>query len=253
MEVYINNARHRAIMCITDNVMVTLYSSAGKNPVIPPIKVNDVETLFLAESVPSAAALHFTEEVSDKLKRSHLVFESPNLGLLMRYLLEKESYTTDISFSNEVTIKVGELTDTWFFSDMQKWRDEERDDFSNAVIRSTFKTDMYELEENTFSANIWHSRVAVVCNIGILIFQKAKLKEKPELVPWDSTFTMQIRNQAEVQDDKSNLIVFGIDSEEKTFSVPKRDMLQKFAEKVNRMRTEMKTCKNPLAGYPKHM
>ena len=157
-------------MCITDNVMITLYSSAGKNPVIPPIKVNDVETLFLAESMPSAAALHFTESVEAKLRRSHLVFESPNLGLLMRYLLEKETYTTDISFSNEVTIKEGELTTTWFFNDMQKWRDEERDDFSNAVIRSTFKADMYELEENTFSSNEWHSRVAVVSNIGILVF-----------------------------------------------------------------------------------
>ena len=68
---------------------------------MPPILVNDVQALILAESMPSAAALHFSEEIEDKVKRSHLIFESPNLGLLMRYLLEKD-YSTEIDFSNEV-------------------------------------------------------------------------------------------------------------------------------------------------------
>lgn len=193
MEVYINQQRLKAILVITDNVLIMLYKSAGKNPVIPPIKVNDVETLYLAESMPSAAALHFKDDVGDKLRRSHLVFESPNLGLFMRYLLEKD-YTTDIDFCNEITIKEGELSNTWFFNDMQKWRNQERDDFSNGVLRSTFKVDMFELEENTFSSNIWHSRIAVVSNIGIVLFNKDNVKEKPEIVPFGASFTMQIQH-----------------------------------------------------------
>ena len=90
MEVYINNQRLKAILVITDHVLITLYKSRGHNPVIPPIRVNDVDSLCLAESMPSAAALQFTDEIQAKLKRSSLIFESPNLGLLMRYLLEKD-------------------------------------------------------------------------------------------------------------------------------------------------------------------
>ena len=90
MEVYINNQRLKAILVITDHVLITLYKSRGQNPVIPPIRVNDVDSLCLAESMPSAAALQFTDEIQAKLKRSSLIFESPNLGLLMRYLLEKD-------------------------------------------------------------------------------------------------------------------------------------------------------------------
>lgn len=75
----------------------------GKNPVINPIKVDEIETLFLAENVPSGAALCFTEETEARLRRSHIVLESPNMGLLMRYVLEKE-FKTEIDFSSDVTI-----------------------------------------------------------------------------------------------------------------------------------------------------
>lgn len=184
LEVYMNNQRLKAMLVITDDVLIMLYMAKGYSSVINPIRVNDVETLFLAESMPSAAALHFSDEVSVKLNRTHLVFESPNLGLLMRYLLERD-YTTDISFCNEIEVKEGNDTSTWFFNDMQKWRDQERDDFSNGVIRSISRaTNMLELEENTFSANIWHSKIAVVSNIGIVIFNKDAIKDKPEIIPW---------------------------------------------------------------------
>ena len=169
LEVYINNQRLHAILCITDNVLIMLYKGKGHNIVMPSIKVNDIQALVLAESMPSAAALHFSENIEEKVHRSHLVFESPNLGLLMRYLLEKD-YTTEIDFCNEVTIREGELSATWFFNDMQKWRNQERDDFSNGVLRSVFNCKMLEVEENTFSTNIWHERYAVISNFGIVIF-----------------------------------------------------------------------------------
>ena len=63
MEVYINNVRSKAVLVVTDHVLITFYKSKGFNPVIPPMKVNDVETLCLAESMPSGAAFHFKEEV----------------------------------------------------------------------------------------------------------------------------------------------------------------------------------------------
>ena len=135
---------------------------------------------------------------------------------------------------------------------MQIWRDQERDDFSNGVLRSTYKTYIRECEEHTFSANVWHSKIAVVSNVGILMFNKENVKEKPELIPWSDTFTLQIKNQSEVLDGKTNLIVIGIDGEEKTYSLPKHEYLKQFCDKANMMRLEVKASKNPLAGYPKN-
>ena len=87
----------------------------------------------------------------------------------MRYILEKD-YQTDIEFANEITIKVEEIRSTFYFTDMQKWRNMERDEFTNGMLRSTYKTVMHEVEEHTFSSNIWLSKIAVVSNIGVLIF-----------------------------------------------------------------------------------
>ena len=107
----------------------------------------------------------------------------------MRYLLEKD-YKTDIDFCNEITVKEGNLSSTFEFANMQKWRNMERDEFTNGVLRSTYKTIIHEVEKKTFSANIWRSKIAVVSNIGILIFNKANQKERPELIDFGDTFAM---------------------------------------------------------------
>ena len=178
MEVYINDKRQKAVLVITDHVLITLYKSAGNQPVISPVKVNDIETLCLAESMPSAAALQFKQEVEAKIGRSALIFESPNLGLLMRYLLEKD-YQTSIEFANQIDYKIGGFSETYFFSNMQELRDAERDNFTNGVLRSTYKTVIYELEQRMFKTNLWHSKIAVVSNIGIFIFTQEDIKKKP--------------------------------------------------------------------------
>ena len=51
-----------AILVITAGVLVMIYK-IGKEVVIFPTKVDDIETLLLAETVPSAAAIHFKTEI----------------------------------------------------------------------------------------------------------------------------------------------------------------------------------------------
>ena len=82
----------------------------------------------------------------------------------------------------------------------------ERDEFTNGVLRSTYKTVMHEVEENIFSSNIWHSRICVVSNIGIFIFSQKDVKAKPELLPWSGTFTMRVLPNNEEIDGKRNLV-----------------------------------------------
>ena len=106
----------------------------------------------------------------------------------MRYILEKDYYTTEIDFSNEIKIRVGSLSSNWFFSDMQKWRNQERDNFSNGVLRSVFNIKMFEYKENILSSNIWLDKYAVISNIGIIIFQNKARKDTPKLIPWGASF-----------------------------------------------------------------
>ena len=45
--------------------------------------------LIIAETTPSAAAFELDEETEIKLGTSHLILETKNLGLLMRYILDQ--------------------------------------------------------------------------------------------------------------------------------------------------------------------
>ena len=51
-----------AILVITAGVLVMIYK-ISKELVMFPVKVDEIETLLLAETVPSAAAIHLKGEV----------------------------------------------------------------------------------------------------------------------------------------------------------------------------------------------
>ena len=44
-------------------------------------------------------------------------------------------------------------------------------------------------------------------------------------------------------------MVFGVNSEEKIYSIPKRDTLVEFAKRAKAMNAEIKLTKNPLIGF----
>ena len=51
-----------AVLVITAGVLVMIYK-ISKELVMFPVKVDEIETLLLAETVPSAAAIHLKGEV----------------------------------------------------------------------------------------------------------------------------------------------------------------------------------------------
>ena len=61
--------------------------------------------MYLAENVPSACALVVDPETEKSIGRSHLILESPSMGLLMRYVLER-AYSLDLEFSDQLSIRV---------------------------------------------------------------------------------------------------------------------------------------------------
>lgn len=100
---------------------MVLYKSS-KQPVISPIKLNEVQTLMVAEQVPSAAALELSEATKNQNNKSHLIIESPSMGMLMRYIIEQSDFKTEIDFCTEVQVTEGVKNFTFDFQDMLKWR-----------------------------------------------------------------------------------------------------------------------------------
>ena len=71
-----------------------------------PFKIQVVKNLLLAENVPSACAFDVDEETEKKIGRSHILMESPSMGLLMRYVLERE-LDIELDFTDVVPIRIG--------------------------------------------------------------------------------------------------------------------------------------------------
>ena len=57
--------------------------------------------------------------------------------------------------------------------------------FSSGVVRATTRDlQVFELEENTWSAHVWHEKKAVVTNLGVFIFEVADVKAEPKFWAW---------------------------------------------------------------------
>ena len=236
-EVYSNNKRSHAVLCITEGIVVMLFKG-NKQAVFNPISFNDVQTMFLAENVPSACALHLDEKIQGRVGQSHLIVESPSMGLLMRYVIEK-NFKAEIDFCNQLEISMGGIVNEFYFEDLPIARKSEMDQWSNNVIRSVHVEDkLFQLEENTFTSDVWHKRFGVISNLGIFLFNEANWKQKPVFVSWDK-FTYKLKDKKAVHEGMGNLFTFKSgDDYEYTYSIKVFEDMKNFILTIKRMQKE---------------
>ena len=151
MIIYINNQRRPGVLVITQDILILLYKNS-KNVVIPAINFDQVAFLYMAENLPSAGALALEEQAQAWTQKSHLVIESPSMGLLMRYILVM-NYKCEIDFCKMVQIQDEGRSFEFEFKSLSELKRAERDAFSNGVVRSTRSVQVFQLEENTWSAH----------------------------------------------------------------------------------------------------
>jgi len=159
----------------------------------------------MSENLPSAAALELDAKAQSWSGRSHLIIESPSMGLFMRYILVM-SFTTEIDFCTQVKITEDDKVFDFEFEHLNELKNVARDSFSNGVVRSTRKIRVWQLKENTFSANNWFARTAVITNIGIFMFEHPNARTPPvkpgegsaQFWPWLNFNTVQMRKSNEV-------------------------------------------------------
>ena len=77
--------------------MLILLYKGTKSLVTPAFKFERIQKLSMAENVPSAAALELDEQAQSATGKSHLIIESPSMGLLMRYIIEL-NFSAEIDF-----------------------------------------------------------------------------------------------------------------------------------------------------------
>ena len=110
----------------------------------------------MAENVPSACTLQVDQEVEDRIGRSHLIFESKSMGLIMRYVIERE-YDIEIDFCDSVPIREQGVERDFCFTELDQRRKVKADEQNNGTIRCTMNGNMHLLEEGgMFSSETWH-------------------------------------------------------------------------------------------------
>ena len=105
-----------AILVLAEEIVIILFKF-NKAPVVAPFPISAFTNLMLAENVPSACTLEVNAETEKKINRSHLVLESPSMGLLMRYMLERD-YTIEIDFTDSVPIRINNKDVDFCFEDL---------------------------------------------------------------------------------------------------------------------------------------
>ena len=87
---------------IVEGVVIMLYQ-VNKSSVYDAISMSSLTNITMGQDFPQAAALELTPELAKATCMSHIVIESENMGLLLKYVLEKE-YKISIDFSADITL-----------------------------------------------------------------------------------------------------------------------------------------------------
>ena len=115
-----------AIFVLVADIAIFLFKEK-KNIVVTPFKIQEIRDLILAENVPSACTIQVDQSVEDRIGRSHLIFESKSMGLIMRYVLERE-YDIEVDFSDSVPIRERGVEKDFCFMELDERRQEKKDE-----------------------------------------------------------------------------------------------------------------------------
>ena len=143
-----------AIFAIVSDLIVVLFKSK-KTIVVMPFKIQEIRGLVLAENVPSACTIEVSQEIENKIGRSHLIFESKSMGLLMRYVLERE-YDIEVDFCDSVPMRINGGDGDFYFGELEKIKKDKEKEESNGTVRCTVNGPLHVCEEGgIFSTDDW--------------------------------------------------------------------------------------------------
>ena len=236
-------------MVLAEGIVLILFKG-NKSPVVQPFPITSFTNLMLAENVPSACTLEVTPETEKEINRSHLVMESPSMGLLMRYVLERD-YNIELDFTDAVPIRINGKDEDFCFNDLLVQREIAQLEENSGVVRSTFDGPIYIYVEGGFlSSSTWARSYCVLTNLGLFMFNEKDVLEPPELIGIKTLKFTTMKGQK--RNGKTNLFEleyeFGEKKEKirKMFSVEDPQSYTKWERKISDMVKERREKKKGL-------
>ena len=172
IQIWMNfEAPRDAIFVVADDIAIFLFKEK-MNIVVTPFKITDVRDFVLAENVPSACAIQVDESVEEKIGRSHLIFESKSMGMIMRYIIERE-YEIEIDFCDSLPIRERGVENDFCFTTLDSIRQNMKDENNNGTVRATINSPMHVLEEGgVFSSDTWVPIFGILTNLGLFRYDR---------------------------------------------------------------------------------
>lgn len=122
------------------------------------------------------------QKMSQRLKLSHLLIESNNMGLLLKYVVEM-NYKVEIKFSQEVLLND---EGPFFFNQLQRARDMEAYERNNGRIRCTFEQTCKRYIPGSFfgSKATWKDCTIALTNIGVFLYDHPEFATTSPDIIW---------------------------------------------------------------------
>ena len=136
--------------------------------------MQNITELNYADNVPSACTITVDKAVEDKIGRSHIIFESRSMGLILRYVLERE-YDIEVDFCDTVLIRERAIERTFSFSELEIVRNKKFDEKNNGTVRATINGELHCLEDGgVFSADTWKPVNGIMTNFGMFKYDRIR-------------------------------------------------------------------------------
>jgi hypothetical protein len=104
--------------------MVFVLHKEKKTLVQAPFKLEDLETVVLSPSLPTHAALKLKD--TSKYGRSHCIFQSFSMGLMVRFFQELELYDLKVTFHDSFAMTVQDKPVAFAFEEIAKVKQEKQ-------------------------------------------------------------------------------------------------------------------------------
>lgn len=118
-----------------------------------------------------------SEEVEARIGRSHLIFESKSMGMILRYVIERE-YDIEIDFSDSVPMRINGGDGDFCFSELETLKKDRNREMNNGTIRCTLNSRLHVCEEGgVFSGDTWEPIHGMMTNVGLFRYDPVRPHE----------------------------------------------------------------------------
>lgn len=181
-ELQVNDNARPIYFIIVEGVIIMLFQG-NLTSIYDAISMSAIASLTMGQDSPQAAALELDPKLASDLRMSHILIESENMGLLLKFILEKE-YPISITFSAEITYN----SKPFKFKTLGNRRVDAERSRNNGTIRCTANSDarLYVESKGWFQGNTgrWKECHIALTNIGIFLFDRKQLAASPPEFIW---------------------------------------------------------------------